>query len=255
MTSIGASAPVDYLVESVLLPNAKIKEGFQSLVVTAKDGTEYTGTLARETPQEVVLRNAAGAEVPIAKADVAKREQSPSSLMPAGLLDPLSEAEQLDLFAFLSRLGKPGDYDASKGGVARRWRIAQTFHTDAQAGRDTWPLGAASDDKRWLRTMSLVRGDLTKALLADVLKAEGWSSRVGVFAATDVEVAQAGTFHFNLTANPATELWIDGKRLGSEGASSTALSAGTHRLVVRLYPKQLPPVVRLESRDAAFVLN
>ena len=255
MTSIGASAPVDYLVESVLLPNAKIKEGFQSLVVTTKDGTEYTGTLARETPQEVVLRNAAGAEVPIAKADVAKREQSPSSLMPAGLLDPLSEAEQLDLFAFLSRLGKPGDYDASKGGVARRWRVAQTFHTDAQAGRDTWPLGAGSDDKRWLRTMSLVRGDLTKALLADVLKAEGWSSRVGVFAATDIEVAQAGTFHFNLTANPATELWIDGKRLGSEGASSTALSAGTHRLVVRLYPKQLPTVVRLESRDAAFVLD
>jgi mono/diheme cytochrome c family protein len=30
MTSIGASAPIDYLVESVLLPNAKIKEGYDS---------------------------------------------------------------------------------------------------------------------------------------------------------------------------------------------------------------------------------
>ncbi len=255
MTSIGASAPVDYLVESVLLPNAKIKEGFQALVITTKDGTEYTGTLARETPQEIVLRIASGAEIAVPKTDVAKREQSPNSLMPAGLLDPLPEAEQVDLFAFLSRLGKPGGYDASKGGVARRWRIAQTFHTDAQAGVEGWPLVAPWDDKRWAPTTSLVRGDLTQPLLAQALRAEGWSSRIGVFAATEVTVAQTGTVHFNLVANPATELWIDGKRVGGNGASTASLEAGTHRIVVRLDPKQIPPALRLESTDAAFVLN
>ena len=62
--------------------------------------------------------------------------------MPAGLVDALNEQEQSDLFAFLSRLGKPGDYDASKGGVARRWRLAQTVHTDAQAGQESWPMKA-----------------------------------------------------------------------------------------------------------------
>ena len=36
LTSIGASAQVDYLVESLLQPNKAIKEGYHSLVVTTK---------------------------------------------------------------------------------------------------------------------------------------------------------------------------------------------------------------------------
>ena len=40
------------------------------------------------TPEEVVLRNAAGTEQAIPKTDIAKREQGTLSLMPGGLLDP-----------------------------------------------------------------------------------------------------------------------------------------------------------------------
>ena len=255
MTSIGASAPVDYLVESVLLPNAKIKEGYQALVVTTRDGTEYTGTLARETPQEVVLRNAAGVEQPIPKADITKREQGTNSLMPAGLIDPLPGQDQLDLFAFLSRLGKPGDFDASKGGVARRWRLTQTVHTDAQAGQESWPLKAGWEDRRWTPTYSLVKGGLPQALVNEVLQAEAWTSRLAVYAATEVAMAQPGTVHFQLIANPAAELWVDGRKIGGAGASQTELSTGTHRVLVRLDPKQIPAFLRLESPDASFVLN
>ena len=123
------------------------------------------GTLARETPQEIVLRNAAGAEQPIPKADVAKREQGTASIMPAGLIDALNEQEQTDLFAFLARLGKPGDFDASRGGVARRWHVAFTVHTDAQAGNEGWPLTASYSDKRWIHTTSLVSGVLSRAAI------------------------------------------------------------------------------------------
>ena len=59
MTSLGASAPVDYLIESVWFPNRKIKEGYHSLNVETKDGEEYTGTLARDTGEQLVLRDAA----------------------------------------------------------------------------------------------------------------------------------------------------------------------------------------------------
>ena len=38
LTSIGASAPPDYLVESLLYPNAKIKEGYHSVLIATKDG-------------------------------------------------------------------------------------------------------------------------------------------------------------------------------------------------------------------------
>lgn len=255
MTSIGASAPLDYLVEAVLLPNVKIKEGYHSVIVTAKDDTEYTGTLARETGQEVVLRDAAGKELPLAKADIAKREQGTLSLMPGGLLDPLSEQEQLDLFAFLSRLGKPGDFDAAQGGVARRWQFTQTFHTDAQAGQELWPVTGKADDQRWRMALALVKGVVSRRLIGEALQAEGWSSRHGVFAATDVAAAKAGTVRFNLTAGPGAELWVDGKRAGGNGESTVELTAGTHRIVVRLDPKQMPESLRLESKDVQFGLN
>ena len=255
MTSLGASAPVDYLVESVLLPNAKIKEGYHSLIITTKDGSEYTGTLARESPSDVVLRNAAGAEQVIAKTDIEKREQGTLSLMPSGLLDPLNEQEQLDLIAFLSRLGKPGDFDAAQGGVARQWRITQTVHTDAQAGQEAWPLTAAWDDKRWSPTYALVRGTLPKGLIDEITKAQFWTSRLAIYAGTELTTANAGPVRFKLTAGPGAELWVDGRKIGGAGDTTTELAAGTHRVIVRLDPKQVPEVVKLETKDGAFRLN
>ncbi len=255
MTSIGASAPIDYLVESVLLPSAKIKEGYHSLVLVTKDGTEYTGTLARETPQEVVLRTASGAEQAVPKADIEKREQGTLSLMPSGLLDPLTEQEQLDLIAFLSRLGKPGEFDAAQGGVARFWRIGQTVHTDAQAGQEQWPLTAPWNDKRWTPVAALVKGSVSRSLIDEVTRAQAWTARLGVFLGTEFTTVRAGAVNFALTAGPGSELWVDGRKVGGPGASAVDLAAGVHRVVVRLDPRQTPEEVRLESRDGTFRLD
>jgi len=255
MTSIGASAPMDYLVESVLLPNAKIKEGYHSVVVATKDGTEYTGTLARETPQELVLRLASGAEQSVAKADIERREQGTLSIMPGGLLDPLNEQEQLDLFAFLSRLGKPGDFDAAQGGVARLWRVGQTVHTDAQAGQDVWPLTANWDDRRWSPAPALVKGVLPRDLINEITKASPWTSRLGVYAATELVTSKDGPVRLHLKAAPGAELWVDGRKVGGNGANTATLKAGTHRILVRMDPKQVPDELRLDSPDGAFVLN
>src|SRR5262249_15508976 len=56
LTSIGASSPVDYLIESVLYPNRKIKEGYHSIMVETKDGLEYSGVLVSENTDQLVLR-------------------------------------------------------------------------------------------------------------------------------------------------------------------------------------------------------
>ncbi|MFN0068907.1 MAG: hypothetical protein ACKVYV_14875, partial [Limisphaerales bacterium] len=255
MTSIGASAPADYLVEALLQPSAKIKEGYHSVVIETKDGLEFSGTPARETPEEIVLRNAANQEVVIAKNNIARREQGALSLMPAGLLDPLPEQDALDLVAFLSRLGKPGDFDASRGGVARSWRLAQTVHTDAQAGNELWPLTAPWTDRRWTATTSLVRGTLPRAVIAEATQAQFWTGKLALYAATEVTVSQAGPVSFTLTAGPGAELWVGGKKAGGPGTTTVELSPGTHRTLVRLDPKQVPDVVKLESREAAFGLD
>src|SRR5205085_1535171 len=122
LTSIGASAQVDYLVESILAPNKKVKEGYHSIQVTTKDGEELSGIPVRENNEELVLRDTSNKEISVPKKNIETRKIG-GSIMPAGLVDFLTEGERLDLFRFLSELGKPGAYDATKGNVARVWRI------------------------------------------------------------------------------------------------------------------------------------
>jgi putative heme-binding domain-containing protein len=255
MTSIGASAPVDYLVESLALPSAKIKEGYHAINIETKDGQSLSGTLARETQDEIVLRNSTGGEVSIAKNNIASRQNSTLSLMPSGLLDNLAEREKLDLIAFLSRLGKPGEFDASKGGVARKWRIYAFTHTDQQHGKnnDIWekPL----DDKMWQPAYALVNGKLSRRVLEEAGNQEFWVGTLAVFAATEIQTAKAGPVKFKLDAFGATEMWIDGRKAGSTVDMAVELPAGTHRLLVRLDPRNVPEYVRLESSEGTFLTN
>ncbi|MFN7141435.1 MAG: sorbosone dehydrogenase, partial [Limisphaerales bacterium] len=95
LTSIGASAPMDYLIESMLFPNAKIKEGYHSVEITTKDEMEYSGIVVRENDQEIVLRDATNREVSIPKNDIENRRNG-QSLMPSGLIDGLTAEERAD---------------------------------------------------------------------------------------------------------------------------------------------------------------
>src|SRR5205085_4146705 len=92
LTSIGASAPLDYIIESMLAPNAKVKEGYNAVTLKLKDGTEATGIQARETAQEVILRNVAGQESSVPKASITGKTDV-GSIMPAGLLEVLSDRQ------------------------------------------------------------------------------------------------------------------------------------------------------------------
>ncbi len=110
LISIGSSAPVDYLIESLLNPTAKIKEGYHTTFVTTKSGASYTGGIDSETGEVLVVRDALGALHRIPKADIASQQISPISMMPAGLTATLREDEFVDLVRFLSELGKEGPY-------------------------------------------------------------------------------------------------------------------------------------------------
>lgn len=254
LTSIGASAPMDYLVESLFLPNARIKEGYHSIIVETRDGEEVTGTLSRETTEELFLRNAAGQEVAIAKANIARRETGRLSMMPAGLLEPLTEKDRLDLIAFLSRLGKPGEFDASKGGVARLWRVANVVHTDVQNNQGDWYWQKPLNDKRWIPLLSLVNGDLPGPIIEEAVRTQAWTSKVAVVLATELVQTAPATVHLR-SPTPGVEVWIGGKPLGQSGDLTCDLPAGTHRVVLKLDPRRLPDRVRLEVEGSTFALN
>ena len=132
MISLGAGAPMDYLVESLYLPNAKIKEGFQSIQIETIEGKVLTGLIVRETAEEVILRPADGKDISLPRNRIVSR-QNAQSLMPAGLIDGLFEQEQRDLFRFLGELGKAGPYDATKSQAAKLWRVLPNSPADAAA--------------------------------------------------------------------------------------------------------------------------
>ena len=125
LVSIGASAPVDYLVTSLLNPTDKIKEGYHTTSVIEKNGNAHTGGLVREGKDEVVLRDNSGKEIIIARADIKEVKISPVSMMPSGLTASLREDEFVDLVRFLSELGKEGDFKTEATPFIRSWKALQ----------------------------------------------------------------------------------------------------------------------------------
>ncbi|SVC15821.1 uncharacterized protein METZ01_LOCUS268675, partial [marine metagenome] len=145
-TSIGTSAPPDYLIESILYPNRKIKEGYHSVVVETKDNRSLVGVQVSESGTELVLRDAADKLVSIPRNQV-KRKVNGQSLMPPALILSLTEKEQLDLYRFLAELGKAGPFDATKTGVARTWRLLPGTHRVEQYG--IHKIVEADFEKKW----------------------------------------------------------------------------------------------------------
>ena len=103
MTSLGASAPLDYIVESLFDPNAKIKEGYHSVIVATDDGQLVTGIEVKSDDTETVIRNADGKLIRIPDDEIEGKKNG-KSIMPTGVIDGLIEQEKLDLIAFLGKL-------------------------------------------------------------------------------------------------------------------------------------------------------
>lgn len=123
MVSIGASAPMDYLIESLLEPSKKIKEGYHTNLVTLKNGDAHAGGIVSESKTELVIRDLTGKHNRIAKADITSQTISPVSLMPVGLTTQLREDEFVDLVRFMSELGKEGKYKTTTNRFARFWEV------------------------------------------------------------------------------------------------------------------------------------
>jgi putative heme-binding domain-containing protein len=256
MTSIGASAQVDYLIESVWFPNKKIKEGFHAVTVETKDNEEYSGVLVRESNEQIILRDATGREITVAKNNVADRRIGTLSLMPAGLIDGVTPQDRIDLFRFLSELGKPGAYDATKGNIARAWRVRTAAHTDEQSGEDKIVTGDLSA-RQWNPVFANVNGTVPPLAIKEAFPANDYQRHgiTALYLAAQLQTANNGLVKFKLDGGPVTAVWIDGKPQTPGAELSAELAGGNHTVVVRVDPKRLPDSLRLESSAGTFVTN
>lgn len=207
MTSIGASAQIDYLIESLLAPNDAIKEGFHSKVISTYDFEVFSGIPTGQTDTELILRDATDAEIRIPFDNIQSEEEG-QSLMPAGLTDTLLEDEFIDLVAFLAALGREQQVGTAR--VVRTWKMLTESegvleHLNSVPGA---PFEATDGPLVWGPVYSRVSGVLH---LEDVvtLKHPWWSDGYSYLQFT-LEVSREGVAAFALDASDGIEAWVNG---------------------------------------------
>ncbi len=103
LDGIGGRGP-DRLLEDILDPSRNVDRAFRMNVITLKNGTVAAGLPRREEGAQLILADADAQETRVAKADIAERKETETSLMPPAFGEVIPPAELNDLLAFL--LGK-----------------------------------------------------------------------------------------------------------------------------------------------------
>ncbi|WP_437193226.1 PVC-type heme-binding CxxCH protein [Planctomicrobium sp. SH527] len=92
---------LEYLLSNIVDPSAVMAQEYRPLIVAMEDGRVVTGVLKSETATTLVLQTANDL-VTVLKQEIEVQRQSDHSMMPNGLLAPLSPFEIRSLVAYLS---------------------------------------------------------------------------------------------------------------------------------------------------------
>lgn len=121
LSGVGGRFGAFEILQSILEPSANISDLYGTKIITKKDGKTVTGKLDSEGETEVILIQSptldpstntlswsGGTKLTVKTADIETIEESPTSLMPPGLILGNKEDEIADLLAYLMSGGNPG---------------------------------------------------------------------------------------------------------------------------------------------------
>lgn len=103
LDGIAARQSREFILESILFPNAVINTNFQTVVVVLNSNSGLSGTLKSETESNLVLVTPEDGPVTVQKAEVKQRWLG-ASPMPEGIWQTLSKQELRDLIEFVATL-------------------------------------------------------------------------------------------------------------------------------------------------------
>jgi quinoprotein glucose dehydrogenase len=103
LSTIGAQKDRPYLLEAIVFPNKEVAAGFESVMVSLKNGTVYAGVLKSETNDELVINSPEDGVVTVKKNDIQARDKGLSA-MPEGMGQILSKQDLRNLVEFLAGL-------------------------------------------------------------------------------------------------------------------------------------------------------
>ncbi|MEC7566979.1 MAG: PVC-type heme-binding CxxCH protein [Planctomycetota bacterium] len=237
LVSIGGAAQADYLVESLISPNRKIKENFHSIQILDVNGKVFTGVPVRSDDKQITIRDAKNQLVSIQKSDIDLQKEA-RSLMPEGAVDSLTRDEIVDLVAFMGQLGKIGEFEISKRPFARSWQqLLGTEQGHHRLNRTSVDTAATSDPElTWSPYVATVGGMVVVEEL-DIFTPRTDGDDLSIIR-THLEVSRAGNVVFAFNDTVGVTLWIDGSPTPLSGnMANVKLDAGHHQVTVAMSRK------------------
>ncbi len=117
LTTVSTRFKRQDILESITEPSKVVSEQYMNTIFTMTDGTVVAGRISQESGDKVVVMTNpfdAAATTTVDKSKIKSRELSKISIMPPGLLATCTEAEILDLLAYLESMGDPKHPNFSK---------------------------------------------------------------------------------------------------------------------------------------------
>lgn len=250
MSSIGASAQPDYLVDSLLLPSKAIKEGYNAIRVVTADEKVYQGVKVREADGKLTIRTAEDKELTFVTKDLIERGDSTKSLMPEGVTDQLTKQEFADLVKFLSELGKvDGPYAPNKARLVRRYQAIDASPANLNLFRRTRVSAAAEADNpfAWLSAYSKVSGDLP---LNELPKFTVWNDTAAQSVVRfQLDVTTAGAAKLKFNALSGLTLYVGNQPVEPKSETVLDLKAGVQTVTVLIDRSKRTDDLRVELDD------
>ena len=236
LSTIGTKYGKDELLRSILNPSAAIGYNYRSVVVGLDDGRVLTGLAVEDAPDRLVLKTAQGERVAVKPGDVQDRKLSDVSLMPEGLAQSMTDAELVDLLAFLATLRQPvsivGQYQAI-GPLAEKGRPA--FDVTGKVDPALKLPGADGPEVSWRRLTANADGQVDLGPLA------GSDSTRAVYLHAPLVSPAEQEARLVIDTKADVKVWLGGKPVelpGARGdeprAASVELPRGRTDLLIRV---------------------
>ena len=119
LSDVGLRLKREEILESIVVPNKKIAQGFETAVLSTVDGKVITGVFKSESDKEIRLMTPEGNAVVVAKSDVNERKRGDSA-MPTDAITKLSKTEVRSLMRVLVEPEAEAAGEVSERSVSHR---------------------------------------------------------------------------------------------------------------------------------------
>ncbi|HEX3314401.1 MAG TPA: HEAT repeat domain-containing protein, partial [Gemmataceae bacterium] len=231
LAGVGSASPMDYIVQSILDPNASVKEEYLTKNIVTTSGQVITGIVTEKTKNYLVLKDAAGKKTKIATADIEEQTKG-RTLMPDGVTRILAHSELLDLIRFISELGKPGPFAMPKDVTIKTWKRLKDVPAALVASVPTRDALRDAVHAKGPEAFETVYSHVNGTVPLDEFRKPDGSTKV-VYLVGEFEVTRPGQIEVVVTGPAQTAFWVNEAPFGNIGTGKVELLAGKNRITVR----------------------